>query len=167
MVFAGARAAGLAGLAVDGGRLLASAAQLPVAVFRGDEGQHYALRHVMIQGAWFAAAKQHAGNIDALLEHGPKAETLGPWALAHFQWSVAELAHCIEALAASPPGLRGALIGAWDWSKGQGDPMALTRVVRRRGPARGHKCFQKSSSELGSRRGRRSPRATASGRLKL
>jgi hypothetical protein len=126
MVFAGARAAGLAGLAVDGGRLLASAAQLPVAVFRGDEGQHYALRHVMIQGAWFAAAKQHAGNIDALLEHGPKAETLGPWALAHFQWSVAELAHCIEALAASPPGLRGALIGAWDWSKGQGDPMALT-----------------------------------------
>jgi hypothetical protein len=126
MVFAGARAAGLAGLAVDGGRLLASAAQLPVAVFRGDEGQHYALRHVMIQGAWFDAAKRRAGDIDALLEHGPKAETLGPWALAHFQWSVAELARCIEALAASPPGLRGALIGAWDWSKGDGDPMALT-----------------------------------------
>lgn len=126
MVFAGARAAGLVGLAVDGGRLLASAAQLPVAVFRGDEGQHYALRHMMIQGVWFAAAKQHAGNIDALLEQGPKAETLGPWALAHFQWSIAELAHCIETLAASPPGLQGMLIGAWAWAKGKDDPMALT-----------------------------------------
>ncbi len=52
--------------------LLASAAQLPVAVLRGDEGQVYALRHVMIQGAWFDAAKRHAGDVDALLAHGPE-----------------------------------------------------------------------------------------------
>lgn len=126
MVAAGAKAAGLAGLSVDGGRLLASAAQLPVAVFRGDEGQVYALRHMMIQGAWFDATKQHAGDIDAVLDHGSKAETLGPWALRYFQWADAELVRCIETLAAAPPGLHGILGGAWTWSNGDGDPMALT-----------------------------------------
>ncbi len=126
MVAAGAKAGRLAGLAVDGGRLLASAAQLPVAVLRGDEGQVYALRHVMIQGAWFDAAKRHAGDIDALLAHGPKAEPLGPWAKKYFLWSDAELVRCIETLAAAPPGLHGLIGAAWTWSKGDEDPMALT-----------------------------------------
>jgi len=126
-MLAGAAAAEDGGLAVDRGRLLAAAAGLPIAVYRDDHGIPAALRHIQIQGAWFrAAAPETPDDLSRLAASGPVAEDLGPAVRPTFGWVAASLPACLEAMAAAPPGLAGALQAAWLWTREAGDPMALT-----------------------------------------
>lgn len=132
-MLAGAAAAEDGGLAVDRGRLLAAAAGLPIAVYRDDHGIPAAMRHIQIQGAWFrVAAPEAPEDLARLAETGPRAEHLGPAVRKAFGWVAASLPACLEAMAAAPPGLAGALQAAWLWVREGGDrgvggdPMALT-----------------------------------------
>jgi hypothetical protein len=128
-MLAGAAAAEDSGLGVDRGRLLAAAAGLPIAVYREDFGIPAALRHIQVQGAWFTSASPgSAEDLARLAASGPVAETLGPAVRAAFAWVADSLAPCLEALAAAPPGLAGALQGAWGWVRDGNDPMALSIV---------------------------------------
>ncbi|TSD83476.1 hypothetical protein FFK22_037605 [Mycobacterium sp. KBS0706] len=126
MVLAGAAAAEDSGLTLDRGRLFAAAAELPIAVYRNDHGIPAALRHVQLQGAWFAAAAECGHDLERLLDTGPAAEAMGPWTERHFGWSTADLTDCIAALGRSEAGLAGLLRASWDWVAAAGDPMALT-----------------------------------------
>ncbi len=131
MVLAGAAAAEDSGLTLDRGRLFAAAAELPIAVYRNDHGIPTALRHVQLQGAWFAAATAAGaalagGDLERLLDTGPVAEAMGPWTVRHFGWSTTDLTACIEALGRSQTGLAGLLRASWGWVSSGGDPMALT-----------------------------------------
>ncbi len=133
------------GLAVDRGRLLAAAAGLPIAVTRDDHGIPAALRHIQVQGAWFASASPaSAEDLARLAETGPVAEQLGPAVREAFSWVAESVPACLEVLAAAPPGLTGLLQAAWGWVRDSGgrdvdpgrdvgfgrgiggDPMALT-----------------------------------------
>ncbi|MGL4967656.1 MAG: hypothetical protein ACRC67_40945 [Inquilinus sp.] len=126
-MLAGAAAAEDGGLAVDRGRLLAAAAGLPIAVFRDDHGIPAAMRHIQIQGAWFrVAAPEAPEDLARLAASGPVAEDLGPAVRPAFGWVAASLPACLEAMAAAPPGLAGALQSAWRWTREGRDPMALT-----------------------------------------
>jgi len=126
MVLAGAAAAEDSGLTLDHGRLLAAAAELPIAVYRHDHGIPAALRHLQLQGAWFAAAAECGHDLGRLLDTGPVAEAMGPWTERHFGWSTGELTECIAVLGRNEAGLAGLLRASWDWIAAAGDPMALT-----------------------------------------
>ena len=136
-MLAGAAAAEDGGLAVDRGRLLAAAAGLPIAVYRGDQGIPDAMRHIQVQGTWFgrwaprkrgpgSAAPAGPEDLARLAETGPTAEDLGPAVTQPSPGSPTSLPACLEAMAAAPPGLAGTLQAAWRWVREGGDPMALT-----------------------------------------
>lgn len=126
MVLASAAAVEDSGLKVDRGRLLAAAAELPIAVYKDDSGLAAALRHVQLQHAWFAASAEVGHDLERLVDTGPVAEDMGPWTQRHFAWSTEDLPGCVVGFAVVEPGLGALLREAWAWSKCGADPMALS-----------------------------------------